>query len=112
MSCSEKSSNFSKKSNLKPFLKYIPQILNDTFDFVNKNANPLPIGTVMGVADIKSLYTNIKHDLGLTATQFWLDKLEHTSPHLKRFSKTFILVALKTVLTLNYFTLIIDISNK
>ena len=40
-------------------------ILKDTFDFTNKNNTDLPIRTVLGASDIKSLYTNLFHNLEL-----------------------------------------------
>ena len=59
--------------------------------------------TQLRVSDIKSLYTNIRHDLGLRALEFWLNKLEHQLPLLQRFSKQFILEGMFIVLNYNYF---------
>ena len=51
--------------------------------------------------DATSLYTNIPHELGLKAIEYWLDKY----PELirSRFNKSFILKALKLVLKTSYF---------
>ena len=57
----------------------------------------------IGVADIKSLYTNINHNLGLKAIQFWLNQLKNKIPLLKRFPKNFIMEGLFIVLNFNYF---------
>ena len=37
------------------------RVLKDTFDFVKRTGKKLKIGTVLGVADIKSLCRNISH---------------------------------------------------
>lgn len=88
---------------LEPSMHFIPQILKDTFDFVNKNSSELPIGTVIGVADIKGLYTNIRHDLGLKAMEYWLNNLGDSIPLMKRFTQTFILESTALILKHNYF---------
>ena len=51
--------------------------------------------------DITSLYTNIPHELGLKAIEYWLDKY----PELihSRFNKSFIFEALKLVLRNDHF---------
>ena len=41
----------------------ISHIIKDTFSFVERTEKDLEIGTVLGVAYIKSLYTNVSHDL-------------------------------------------------
>ena len=48
-------------------------ILKDTFHFANKYNTDLLIGTALGIADIKSLYTNIFHKLGLKSLRCWLE---------------------------------------
>ena len=54
----------------------------------------------IGVADINSLYTNINHDLGLTAVYFWINKLKDKIPLLKRFPTHFVMEGL--FVTLNF----------
>ena len=51
--------------------------------------------------NVTSLYTNIPHELGLKAIEYWLDKY----PELihSRFNKSFILEALKLFLNNNHF---------
>ena len=44
---------------MKSSLKEISHTLKDAFDFVEKTEEDLEIGTVLGVVDIKSCYTNI-----------------------------------------------------
>ena len=68
-------------------------ILKDTFDFVERTKKDLEMGTVHGVADIKSFYTNTSHDLGL--------KVED----LQRFTKNFIIEGMSIILKYNYFNI-------
>ena len=84
-------------------LKHISHILQDTFDFVERAEKKLEIGTVLGVADIKSLYTNISHELGLKALEYWIEKLKDQLEYLQRFSKNFILEGMSIILKYNYF---------
>ena len=63
---------------MEPCLNEISHILKDTFDFTDRTNRCFDVGTVLGVADIKSLYTNISHDLGLKALAFWIEKLKET----------------------------------
>ena len=48
---------------LSPALELITHFIKDTFDLKNKACKDNIIGMKIGVADIKSLYTNINHDL-------------------------------------------------
>lgn len=59
--------------------------------------------TVLGVAGIKSLYTNISHDFGLEVLDYWIEKLKHKMEQLQRFSKNFILNGMSLILKYNYF---------
>ena len=72
---------------MEPCLNEISHILKDTFDFTDRTNSCFDVGTVLGVADIKILYTNISHDLVLKALAFWIEKLKDKIPILKRFSK-------------------------
>ena len=51
--------------------------------------------------DVTNLYTNLSHDLGIEAIQFWLEK--HPNLIHKRFSKEFILEGIKGILENNNF---------
>lgn len=67
-------------------LMEISHILKDTFDFAEKNRKKfLEIRSVLGVNDIKSLYTNISLDLRLKELEYWIEKLRHKIEHLQRF---------------------------
>ena len=57
----------------------------------------------MSTCDIKSLYTNIKHDVFYKAIEYWIDKFHDDIPLLSRFTKAFILEGLNIILKLNYF---------
>ena len=52
-------------------LKQISHILQDNFDFIERTEKE--IGTVLGFADIRSLYRNISHDLGLKALEYCIE---------------------------------------
>ena len=51
--------------------------------------------------DVKSLYTNIPHEYGLEAMNYWMDK--HQDSINPRFSKVFILESVKFILKNNTF---------
>ena len=55
------------------------------------------------ILKIKSLYTNIRHDLFLTATEYWIEHLQNNLPLLQRFTKQFVLEGLSRILKFNYF---------
>ena len=50
---------------------------------------------------LKSLYTNIKHDVFYKAIEYWIDKFHDDIPLLSRFTKAFILEGLNIILKLN-----------
>ena len=45
----------------------ISDIVKDYFDFKNRLAKHYPTGTTLSTCDMKSLYTNIRHELFYTA---------------------------------------------
>ena len=55
------------------------------------------------VADIKSLFTNISHDLVLKALEYWVEKLQHKIEHLQKSTKNFILEGMSIILKYDYF---------
>ena len=86
---------------LKPLLSKIKSYVKDDFDFHKKCKGSLTTNSKLVSFDVTSLYTNIPHELGLKAIEYWLDKypkLIHS-----RFNKSFILEALKLVLKNNHF---------
>ena len=88
---------------LKPIISHIPHILRDSFDFVDKCNHPVPDGTLLGTADIKSLYTNLSKDLVFSAIEYWVDRYYNLIPILQRFGLQFILDGLEIILNHNYF---------
>ena len=57
----------------------------------------------MSTCDIKSQYTNIKHDVFYKAIEYWIAKFHDDIPLLSRFTKAFILEGLNIILKFNYF---------
>ena len=57
----------------------------------------------MSTCDIKSRYTNIKHDVFYKAIEYWIAKFHDDIPLLSRFTKAFVLEGLNIILKFNYF---------
>jgi hypothetical protein len=86
---------------LKPLLNKIPSYIKDSFDFLDKLPK-ITVGTTLFVSfDVVSLYTNIPHELGLEALDFYLTKYADIIN--SRFSRHFILKAMELILTHNIF---------
>lgn len=88
---------------LKPVVKFIPYLLKDSFDLLEKLNPEATEEILLGSCDIKSLYTNISHDLAYKSIDYWLTLTEDFIDSNNRFSKQFILEALKIILECNYF---------
>ena len=88
---------------LEPFLKTIPQILRDSFDFIERSHKQCTNDTLITTCDIKALYTNISHNLAYRAVEYWIDKIGNQIHTLQRFNKSFIMNGLKIILENNYF---------
>lgn len=90
---------------LDPVTKYVPYLLKDSFQLLEKiDANPMTYDNVLlGTCDIKSLYTNINHDLALTAIDYWITLTWDFIDPDNRFTKRFVLEALRIILSHNYF---------
>ena len=88
---------------LKPIIKFIPHILEDSFDLQERIDKDIPDNAYLGSCDIKALYTNISKQLAMKAIDFWVTKHGDTLPLFKRFNKAFILNALNIILEFNYF---------
>ncbi|CAG2193102.1 unnamed protein product [Mytilus edulis] len=88
---------------LKPLCREVPSFIRDDLEFLNhlpKTVNP---NSELITFDIVSLYTNIPHDLGITAVKYWLENTENVIEN--RLTKEFILASLKLILERNIFTL-------
>ena len=73
---------------LDPSLSFIPHILKD--DFLERLDTTCTEDTLLISCNIKSLYTNIRHDLFYKAIDYWIEKLINEIPLLRRFIKAFI----------------------
>ena len=86
---------------LRPFLTHIKSYIRDDLDFLNKCKRNTNTNKILCTFDVVSLYTNIPIDLGMEAIRYWLSTYpEKLHP---RFTKEFILEALKFVLIKNSF---------
>ena len=84
---------------LTPLVSQMKSYIKDEWDFLRKIPDQLPYPATILTCDIESLYTSIPLDLGLTALEYWIDRLSHLIP--QRFSKEFILAFAEFVLTNN-----------
>ena len=55
---------------MEPALSLIPHIVKDSFDFTQRLEKQCRNNTLLSTCDIKSLYTNTRPDLFLTATEY------------------------------------------
>ena len=88
---------------MEPALSLILHIVKDSFDFTQRLEKQCQNNTLLSTCDIKSLYTNIRHDLFLTAIEYWIEHLQNNLPLLQRFTKQFVLEGLSIILKFNYF---------
>ena len=88
---------------MEPTLSFIKHILKDSFDFIDRIDTQCTVNTILSTCDIKSLYTNIKHDVFYKAIEYWIDKFHDDIPLLSRFTKAFILEGLNIISKFNYF---------
>ena len=70
-------------------------------EFLNRIPAIVPEETLLTSFDVTSLYTNIPHDLGLTAVKYWIQEKRDEID--SRFETNFILEATKIVLKENTF---------
>ena len=84
---------------LKPFLIYIKSYINTNLDFLAKCSRENKWDTILTTFDVVGLYSNIPHEYGLEAIEYWLDKFPE-SLH-RRFPKEFVLESVKFILENN-----------
>ena len=77
---------------MEPTLSFIKHIQNYYFDFIDRIGTQCTVNTILSTCDIKSLYTNIKHDVFYKAIEYWIDKFHDDIPLLSQFTKAFILI--------------------
>ena len=87
---------------IQPLATQVKSYIRDTTNFLNKikNLETLPHNAILVTLDVRSLYSNIKHNEGLNSLQESLDnRIDKTAP-------TKVLITLMNhVLTLNNFNL-------
>ncbi|CAC5363519.1 unnamed protein product [Mytilus coruscus] len=86
---------------LKPLCREVPSFIRDDLEFLNHLPRTVNPDSELITFDIVSLYTNIPHDLGITAVKYWLENTENVVEN--RLTKEFILASLKLILERNIF---------
>ena len=86
---------------LTPLVSQLLTYIKDEWDFLRKFPNNIGPDSHVLCCDIIGLYTSIPNELGLQASEYWVDKLRHLIP--ARFTKDFIMEGIKFVLENNYF---------
>ena len=87
---------------LEPSLSFIPHILKDSFDFLERLDTTCTDDTLLSSCNIRSLYTNIRHDVFYKAIDYWIEDVQRRRL-LTRFTKAFLLEGLSIILEFNYF---------
>ena len=75
--------------------------LRDTTDFLNYLPSEISENTLLVSFDVQSLYSNIPHQLGEKAINYWLRKFPNDCP--AQFPKEFILDGINFIITNNIF---------
>ena len=88
---------------MEPTLSFIKHILKHSFDFIDQIDTQCTVNTILSTCKIKSLYTNVKHDVFCKAIEYWIDKFHDDIRLLSQFTKAFILEGLNMVLKFSYF---------
>ena len=86
---------------LKPFVKHVDSYIRDDIDFLNHLPENISDEEVFVSFDVTSLYSNITHNLGLEAIEYWINKYPNDIN--ERFSKFFILGSIQIILENNTF---------
>ena len=86
---------------LQPFMQITNSYVKDSTHFLNLLPNHIEPDTQLATFDITNLYSNIPHELGKEATQYWIRK--HPEILNSRFNEKFILDSLDIILTNNTF---------
>lgn len=87
---------------IKPFVQKLPAFVQDSTDVINKisELQDLPTDTILATFDVESLYTNISHERGITALEYFLqNRPEDENP-----PNTFICDLASSILRLNFFS--------
>ena len=74
---------------IKPLVIHVKSHSRDGIEFLNKLPRNVPMETIMTSFNIVSLYTNIPHDLGVEAIDYWIKEYPDSIP--ARFFRSFII---------------------
>jgi hypothetical protein len=85
---------------LQPYIKYVNANVVDSVDLLNKLPQTLSDSEFFVTLDVKSLYSNIDHKMGLEAIAYWLDKFPDDTG---KYSSSFILDGCRLILENNTF---------
>ena len=86
---------------IKQLILHVKSYITDSIDFLQKCSRTAKESTVICTFEVKSLYTNIPHEFGLQAMNFWPEK--HGASINSRFPKAFILESIQFILKNNNF---------
>lgn len=86
---------------LKPYMEKIKSFIQDDFHFLKRLNRHTTENAILVTFDIRNLYSEIPHDLGLMALRFWLEKYPELLDH--RFTANFILEGVSLILHNNVF---------
>ena len=79
----------------------VKSYIKDTNDFLNYLPQATKNGTILVSFNVTNLYSNIEHNLGLEAIEYWLDKYPEYIPN--RISKSLLIQGTKFILENNFF---------
>ena len=86
---------------LKPFITCVKSYVRNDLDFLSRIPENVNENCTLTTFDVVSLYSNIPHDLGFEAIEYWIDT--HPDKLHNRFGKQFVLDSLKLILNNNSF---------
>jgi hypothetical protein len=86
---------------LQPFLEKINSYVRDDIQFLNFIPQQTDPNTLLATFDVTSLYSNIPHELGRQAIEYWIR--EHPDILHNRFNEKFVLDSIEIILTNNTF---------
>ena len=87
---------------LKPLTKHVKSNIKDNIEFLKTCKRNVTDDTVLVTFDVCSLYTNIPHEFGLRATEYFVSNYrQNINP---RFTTEFVLEALSFILSNNSMT--------
>ena len=84
---------------LQPFIQFVPAYIRDTTDLLSKLPETVAEDDIFITIDVKSLYTNISHELGVNAIEYWVMKY----PSVTKFPLSFITKGILLILKNNTF---------